>query len=169
MRTYALPKSERNPTCRRIVKHLPNTAAKLADVLKLRKCTVVFGLRVLRDEKRIHIGGHEPVVGGLRPIYHLGKRRDVARPDPKIAIAESKNKYFENNKVAIYAKRKEKALLPKTRVQVASDTARFTKYRAANRELINARARQRRADKKAAAIPKTNWVNNSIAQLHKIR
>ena len=169
MRTYALPKSERNSTCRRIVKYLPNTSAKLAEILKLRKGTVVWGLRVLRDERRIHIGDYEHVVGGLRPVYFLGKKRDAKRPDPKIAVAASKNKYFENNKVAIYAKRKEKSHLPKTSVQIATETARFTKYREANRELINARARQRLADKKDAATPKTKWVNNSIVQLHKIR
>jgi predicted ArsR family transcriptional regulator len=137
MRTYALPKSERNHTCRRIVKHLPNTAAKLAEVLKLRKGTVVCGLRVLKDEKLIHIGAYEVAVGVLRPVYHLSKRRNANRPNAELAIAKSKDKYFEKNKETIYAKRK---AAPRTASGRADERVRAAKYRAANRDLINAKA-----------------------------
>ncbi len=169
MKTFDTPRSQRNPTARRIMKHLPNTSIKLSEILKVGKNSVNDALLILRAEKIIHIGGWESSLGTsgrLKRVYHAGKKRDVKEPTDSERRKTVLGTYYARNKETLSKKLRDWRDTPTGH---ATQLQRCAEYRAANRELINARARQRRADKTTSAVPKTNWVNNSIVQLHKIR
>lgn len=171
MRNFDTPRSQRNPTARRIMKHLPNTSIKLSEILKVGQGSVNDALRILRAEKLIRIGGWESSLGTsgrLKRVYHEGKKRDVKEPTDSERRKTVQGTYYTRNKVRLQQGLLDWRAKPENH---AKHSARCATYRAENSTAINVRARKRAADRKLTLVsaPKTNWVNNSIAQLHKIR